>query len=70
MFENIEGYMLGFLDKIQISGLYRKVREGSSLISCNFHQNLTTGSLVNTQKRHSPRMSLFSFMQYSMVLIC
>ena len=28
---------LGFPAEIQVSGLYRKVREGSSLISSNFH---------------------------------
>ena len=53
-FENVEGCKLGFPAEIQVSGLYRKVREGSSLISPYFHQNLTTGSLVNIQKQHSP----------------
>ena len=36
-FEYFEGLKLGFPSEIQVSGLYRKVREGSSLISSNFH---------------------------------
>ena len=35
--EKIDEYKLGFPSKIQVSGLYRKVREGSSLISSNVH---------------------------------
>ena len=67
--EHVEGFKLGFPVEILICGLYRKVREGSRPISSSFHQNRTTGDLVNTQKCHSPRICFFSFTQYVFVLI-
>ena len=48
-----------FLSKSRL-GLDRKVREGFSLISSNFHPNPTPGSPENLQKRHSPYFVLFS----------
>ena len=65
MFEKFDGFKLGFPAEIHVFGLYRKVREGSRSISSNFHRNRTTGDLANTQKRHSPIIVLFSFIQYT-----
>ena len=53
-FRNFSGYFCRFPDKIYGSGLYRKVREGFSLISSNFHPNPTLGRPEHPQICNSP----------------
>ena len=63
MFEHVDGFKLCFPVEFLVFGLYRKLQEGPRSISSYFHWIRTTGDLVNTQKRHSPRICLFSFTQ-------